>query len=139
MRISKAIVIAMFVVALVGFADSAYLTAEHVRGVIPPCRVLQGCEAVLSSNFASIGGVPVSVVGILFYGMMIVLVVMYLDSWDRRFLHGASWVSAAGFLGTLYFLAVQAFILHSFCQYCLLSALTSTTLLVLGIVVMRRD
>ena len=129
----------MFIAALVGFADSAYLTAEHVRGVVPPCTVLKGCEAVLASSFSSIGVVPVSLVGVLFYGAMIVLLVMYLDSWDRQILHRASWLSVAGFLGTLYFVFVQAFILHSFCQYCMLSALTSTTLLVLGIVVMKQD
>ena len=139
MRISNVIVGGMFVAALVGFADSAYLTAEHVRGVIPPCTVLKGCEAVLSSSFSSVGFVPVSLVGILFYGAVIVLLVMYLDSWDRRLLHGVSWLSAAGFLGTLYFVAVQVFILHSFCQYCILSALTSTSLVILGVLVMRRD
>ena len=139
MRISNVIVGSMFIAALVGFADSAYLTAEHVRGVVPPCTVLKGCEAVLASSFSSIGVVPVSLVGVLFYGAMIVLLVMYLDSWDRQILHRASWLSVAGFLGTLYFVFVQAFILHSFCQYCMLSALTSTTLLVLGIVVMKQD
>ncbi|HUO75400.1 MAG TPA: vitamin K epoxide reductase family protein [Candidatus Paceibacterota bacterium] len=139
MRISKAIVIGMFITALIGFADSAYLTAEHVRGILPPCTILKGCEAVLASGFSSIGPVPVSATGLLFYGAMIVLLVMYFDSWDRRFLHRAAWLSVAGFLGTLYFVAVQAFILHAFCQYCMLSALTSTTLLILGIVVMKRD
>lgn len=139
MRISNAIVSVMFIAALVGFADSAYLTAEHVRGVVPPCTILKGCEAVLSSAYAAVGPVPVSVVGILFYGAVIVLLVMYFDSWDRRLLHRTSWLAAAGFLGTLYFVGVQVFILHSFCQYCMLSALTSSILLLLGIVVMRRD
>lgn len=139
MRIRNAIVVGMFIAALVGFADSAYLTAEHVRGVVPPCTILKGCEAVLSSSFANVGPVPVSVVGVLFYGTIIVLLVMYFDSWERKLLHRTSWVASAGFLGTLYFVSVQLFILHSFCQYCMLSALTSSILLILGIVVMRRD
>ncbi len=59
MRLSNAIVIVMFIAALVGFADSAFLTAEHVRGIIPPCT-LGGCEGVLTSRYASIGGfIPV--------------------------------------------------------------------------------
>ncbi len=139
MRLSNAIVIVMFIAALVGFADSAFLTAEHVRGIVPPCT-LGGCEGVLTSRYASIGGfIPVSGLGLLFYGSMVVLLVMYLDSWDRRLMHAASWVSVAGFLGTIYFVFVQLFILHSICEYCMLSALTSTTLLISGIIVMQRD
>jgi len=138
MRISNTLAIVMLVAALVGFTDAAFLTAEHVRGVIPPCT-LSSCEQVLNSRFAAIGTVPVSAVGILFYGALIVLLVMYFDSWDRRLLHGVSWLTVAGFLGTIYFVSVQVFILHAICEYCMVSALASLTLVVIGGIIMRRD
>jgi uncharacterized membrane protein len=138
MRINNALIIAMMVVALVGFTDSAFLTAEHVRGVIPPCS-LSSCEQVLNSRFAAIGAVPVSAAGVLFYGAVIVLLVMYFDSWDRRLLHGVSWMTVAGFLGTLYFFSVQVFVLHAICEYCMVSAFASLTLVVMGGIIMRKD
>ena len=138
MRISNTLVILMLVMALIGFSDSAFLTAEHVRGVTPPCT-LSSCERVLSSGFAAIGAVPVSAVGVLFYGLLIVLLVMYFDAWDRRLLHGISWLTVAGFLGTLYFVFIQLFILHAICEYCMLSAFSSLTLVIIGGIIMRRD
>ena len=138
MRISNTLAIVMLVTALIGFSDSAFLTAEHVRGIVPPCT-LSSCEQVLTSRFAAIGVVPVSAVGILFYGILIVLLVMYFDSWDRRLLHGVSWLTVAGFLGTIYFFSVQVFILHAICEYCMLSAFSSLTLVAIGGIIMRRD
>ena len=138
-RIPKWQVVVFAVAALIGFTDAAFLTAEHVRGVVPPCSVVSGCEQVLTSPYAAIAGMPVSVLGMLFYGTILVLIIAFLDSYDRRVLHVACWLASAGFLATLYFVYVQAFIIHSFCQYCLLSALTSLILLLVGARIMSTD
>lgn len=136
--IRKWVLILLFCAALVGFADAAYLTAEHVRGIIPPCT-LKGCDRVLASAYATIGSIPVALVGTLYYGALLVLLVAYVDSWNRKVLHVFCWVVSAGFLGTLYFLYVQAFILHAFCQYCLVSALTTTLLFAISVRIMTVD
>ena len=52
------------VVALVGLADSVYLTAEKLSGAIVPCVVTSGCETVLTSEYAVLpGGVPLAALG----------------------------------------------------------------------------
>ncbi len=139
MRIHKGLLVAFFVAALVGFADASYLTAEHVRGVVPPCSVLTNCERVLTSSYAVVAGVPVSAVGLLYYGSLLVLLIAYVDSHNRRVLHVACWVISAGMLGTLYFLYVQGFVLGAWCPYCLVSAATTTTLFGMAVYVMRLD
>jgi uncharacterized membrane protein len=45
----------------------------------------------------------------------------------------------AMFLTTVWLLYLQAFVIHHFCQYCLLSALVTTTLTVLVFLARRQE
>lgn len=139
MHFPRYLIIILLLCAAAGFADSAFLTARHLQGIIPPCGGLGNCDEVLTSRFASIGPVPVAAFGMGYYGAVLVLLVAYFDTGSRRFAHWAAWVVTAGMLGTLYFLAVQLFVLKAFCPYCLLSALLTTTMFVLSVRFMRAD
>jgi uncharacterized membrane protein len=125
------IVSGALVIALIGFADAAYLTLEHFRGVIPPCTIA-GCDVVLTSAYSTVLGVPVSLAGVVFYLAMLVGLFMYVESRNLKVLKWTLMLSVIGLLSTLWFLFVQAFILNAFCQYCLLSAFTSITLFVIA-------
>ena len=138
MSLPKWLPILLFVAALVGFADASYLTAQHVRGILPPCAI-EGCDQVLTSKYAEIAGLPVAALGMLYYGTVLVLLIAFFDTANRRFLHGACWIICAGMLGTLYFLAVQLFIVHAVCIYCLLSAGTTTVMVIGAVRIMRMD
>jgi len=139
MRIPKWLLIVCFGAALIGFADSAYLTAQHVRGVIPPCGLASSCDTVLTSKYASVGPVPVAALGLLYYGAIIVLLIAYVDSGAYRPLHIATWLIGAGMLGTIYFISIQAFVLHAWCLYCLTSALMTFILFLCAVRIMRID
>jgi len=139
MRFPSTLIIVLLLCALAGFADSAFLTARHLQGIIPPCGGFGSCDQVLTSRFASIGPVPVAAFGMGYYGMVLVLLVAFFDTSDRRFAHWAAWVVTAGMLGTLYFLSVQLFVLHAICPYCMLSALLTTTMFILSVRFMRAD
>ncbi len=128
LHVPKWLLVVFFVAALVGFADSAYLTAQHVRGVIPPCGPASECEAVLTSSYASVGPIPVSALGLFYYGAILMLLVAYMDSGTLRFMHWVRWITHVGLVGTLYFVALQAFVLHAWCLYCLVSALMTLLL-----------
>lgn len=60
-----------------GFLDSLYLTIQHYQHAIPPCTV-GGCETVLTSSFATLWGIPVALLGAVFYGVMIILTGIYI-------------------------------------------------------------
>jgi uncharacterized membrane protein len=138
-NIQRWLVITFFVAALVGFADASYLTAEHVRGTVPPCSVLEGCDRVLTSEYASIKGMPLAVLGMLYYGTVLVLLIAYFDIGNRRILHIASWLVAVGFLFTLFLVYAQVFIIEALCPYCLLSALASTVMFAIAARIMKVD
>ena len=136
-----------FIVAVLGFADAAFLTAEHYRGVIPPCSTA-GCELVLTSQYSSLFGVPTSLLGALYYLAVALGAFMYLES-----KHGSGKVAAhhsfilkwtfiatvLGFLMSVWFVYLQLFIIPSICPYCMGSALTSTMLFITAIAMLRRS
>lgn len=128
--------IAVLIFAIVGFVDAAYLTWQHYTNSIPPCT-LHGCETVLTSSYAQIGPFPVSLFGAAYYLAMIVAGALLIEGATRL----RPWMMAGvsvGILFTGYLTILQAFVIHAWCQYCLLSAGTSVVLFILGVMLMRQ-
>ncbi|MBK9708962.1 MAG: vitamin K epoxide reductase family protein [Acidobacteria bacterium] len=121
------------IVSLIGLGDSIYLTAEHLAGRTIRCTVIRGCSEVLGSSYAKIAGLPTASFGILAYFTVFSLATLALFGY-RGAWKSLSLLVAAMFLATLWFVYLQAFVLHAFCQFCLLSAGTTTILLLLVLV-----
>jgi uncharacterized membrane protein len=119
-------------VALVGVADAVYLTVEHMSGRSVRCVVVSGCDAVLSSSYATVGdSVPLAAFGALAYFLAFSLATLAAFGYAVR---GAlSGLVALMFAFTLWLLYVQAFVLRAFCTYCLISAAVTTALALLVI------
>jgi uncharacterized membrane protein len=120
-------------VALVGLADSIYLTAEHYKGELPPCTIVQGCELVLTSAYAEIAGFPLALFGAAAYFVAFSLALLA-GFGNRRMwsLFGMQVILMAAF--TAWLLYLQGFVIGAFCQFCLLSAATTFALLILFII-----
>lgn len=132
----KIIAIIFVIVAALGFLDATYLTIEHYLNSIPPCTVLSGCEVVLTSGFNQILNIPVALLGSIFYLVMLIIAIACLDSRNIRTLRIGGYGSILGMLATLYFVYLQFFVIHHICIYCMTSAVTSTTLFVLGMIIL---
>ncbi|CAN5451772.1 hypothetical protein BH10ACI1_BH10ACI1_09750 [soil metagenome] len=121
------------VVALIGLADAVYLTIHHYTAEVVPCGEGFDCAAVLTSPYATIGGVPLAVFGAIAYFTAFSLAILATfgnrQTWR---IFGAQVVLMAFFTGWL--LYAQAFILKAFCQYCLLSAGVTFTLLIIALI-----
>jgi uncharacterized membrane protein len=108
-------------IALLGLADSIYLTVQHLTGQTVDCIASAGCETVLGSGYAHVGKVPLAALGAA--GYFTVFSLATLAAFDyasakRLFLLQVAMMLAV----TLWLLYVQAFVLHAFCDFCLLSA-----------------
>ena len=136
-NVPRWVVIVAFVIALIGFTDATYLSLKYFQGEIPPCTI-SGCETVLASGYSAIAGIPVALMGAIFYLAILVGLVMYFDTKNLRVLRNTLYLTVLGLLSAVWFTAVQAFILKAFCQYCLLSAVTSTLLFVIAIIVFSK-
>jgi uncharacterized membrane protein len=120
------------IISLAGLADATYLTVTHLTGDDLVCGSPGGCSAVLSSVYASVAGIPTAAFGALAYFVAFSSATLAAFGYARArtvFLL----VVMAMFGATLWLLYVQAFILHAFCPFCLLSA--ALTFLLAGIVV----
>jgi uncharacterized membrane protein len=121
------------IVALIGLADSVYLTVHHMTAVPVPCSMISGCETVLTSPYAEISGIPLAAFGALAYFLTFSLAI--LAAFGNRIawtLFGIQVILMSLFTAWLIYL--QAFVIGAFCQFCLLSALTTFTLLILFVV-----
>ncbi len=109
------------VVALAGLVDAIYLTVAHLAGEHVACGGSAGCSEVLSSKYASVAGFPLAGLGAAGYFTTFSLATLVACGYGqlRRWL---GFTVLAMFLGTLWLLYLQAFVLHAYCTYCLLSA-----------------
>ena len=107
--------------SLIGLADAIYLTVQHLTGQSLRCTIVSGCSEVLGSAYAHIGPVPLAALGALAYFTVFSLAILAAFGYRlaRPLLVG---LVAVMFLTTLWLLYLQAFVIHHFCQYCLLSA-----------------
>ncbi len=118
---------AAVVVAIIGLADSIYLTVHHFTTEPVPCSIVEGCEQVLNSQWAEIGGIPLAAfgAGAYFVAFSLALLTAFGDSRMWK-LFGIQATLMAAFSAWL--LYVQAALIGAFCQFCLLSAITSVLL-----------
>lgn len=126
--------VAAAVAAFVGFADSAYLTADHYLSLPLPCSLLHGCEVVLHSTWSMVGPVPLAAIGVLYYLAVLFSAVYLLTSmdWPKHATKLFFLVTLAGLIMSVVFESMQVFIIHALCQYCALSALMTLVLASLG-------
>jgi uncharacterized membrane protein len=127
----------MLALAAIGFIDAGYLAVEHFLNRVPPCSIISGCEKVTSSEYSVIFGVPMALLGALYYLAVILALVLYLDMRRDWMIKWTARVTAFGFVFSLWLVYLQLFVIKAICQYCMLSALSSTGLFVIGILVLR--
>src|SRR5260221_14036881 len=110
------------ILSFLGFLDAAYLTIIHYKNVIPPCSIAHGCETVLTSQYATIGPVPIALLGVFFYLSVLSLLGILSQGLKpkliTKLLLGITGLGVLIALGLIY---LQAFVLHAYCQYCLAS------------------
>ncbi len=114
----------------IGLADAIYLTVEHLTGHSLECVAAADCSKVLSSFYANVGPVPIAAFGALAYFATFSLATLAAFGYRLAAIF-LKLIIPAMFGTTLWLLFVQAFVLHAFCAYCLLSA--AVTLLLTGL------
>jgi uncharacterized membrane protein len=121
--------LASFVVAAVGLGVAGYLTAVHYGGGSPACAIAHGCATVQQSEYASLAGVPVALLGAIGYAA--ILVALLVDSEQARFATAFLALAGAGFSAWLTY--VEVFTLEAICIWCVASAVCMTILAALSV------
>ncbi|MFQ6014183.1 MAG: vitamin K epoxide reductase family protein [Anaerolineae bacterium] len=126
--------VAVSLLAGAGMMISAYLTYVHFAGGGPLCAGVGDCEAVNTSIYSELGGIPVALLGFGMYALILFIVLL------RRAIPGnrlyEEWFSLVPFglslVGTLYsayLTYIELFVLRAICPWCVASALIITAIL----------
>ncbi len=123
-------VLAIALIAFLGMVDTLYISIK--RGGPPvACHVTKGCNDVLTSKYSAVAGVPLSWFGLAFYLAVFSCAVFQLTG-SGNTVRLIFWPALLGFLVSLSLTSIQAFVLHAFCEYCLMSALFVTGIFTLS-------
>lgn len=136
-------------IALVGTLDTLYLTLVEFgffkEPAFCPTSGAINCQAVLTSSYAKVFDIPLSLFGMLAYIAIAVFAVapqLLKSSENKEFratVENSTWLLLfAGATGMIvfsgYLLYLMAFQIKAFCLYCLLSILCSTALFIITII-----
>jgi uncharacterized membrane protein len=136
-RTIKKYSIAFLLVSLLGMLDAGYLTVKHYTGAYIPCNILDGCNAVAQSEYSAILGIPVALLGVVFYVTVFILSMALLDSKNEKLIKYILLFAISGFVVSLFLTYLQVFVIKALCIYCLVSAVNTVVLLALSIMLSK--
>lgn len=125
--------------AVLGAAFMGYLTHLHSSGSASAiCDISENlsCSFVNSSAFSELFGIPIAVLGILYF--LTIVVMMLVPLWPDPF-RDAMLFTVFSLLFGLYLSGVELLVLDSFCLFCELSKLIMAIILVLAVQGCRAD
>jgi uncharacterized membrane protein len=120
-----------------GIFIASYLTYVKLFGIKPYCAGVGDCEAVQTSPYAELFGVPVAIWGLL--GYLALLVLFLVKRYDWRNLGWVArqaffLVTLVGVLYSAYLTYLELFVIDAICPWCVASAIVMAVLFVLAIV-----
>ena len=120
------------VLAWLGASISILLLQRHSGGGTLFCPVGAGCDAVLSSKYAVVMGIPLPWLGIGFYLALLLLSLWAYGTVSRpsraRLLGSVLWLSIVGVSFSAVLMFIQFRVLRAFCPLCTASALVVAAL-----------
>ena len=120
--------ILIILLAFAGLVNAVLIHEKTAGSIAAPCFIVQGCDTVLHSVYARAFGEPLSVWGMVYYSLLILLAVGYLIEKKGFMPYVLGGIVAIGLACSLYFLYLQIFVLGTFCSYCLLSLIDTVAL-----------
>lgn len=110
--------------AAVGLGIATYLLAVRILGEAPACGPVKGCETVAASEYATVAGVPVALLGVLFSITLLAACLAWWRRGDRRALYVAYGLGLAGIVAVVYLTYLELFVIEAICVWCVSYAVT---------------
>jgi uncharacterized membrane protein len=118
--------------AYAGFVISLYLTFVHYRGYVSPCYVVHGCETVQTSKYSVILGVPLALLGTIFFGLLFYVGIALVTGPHPLVVPAYKVLSFLGAVAIIPLFLLQAIVLKAFCTYCVATEVIMLALWVLS-------
>ncbi len=126
----------IWVAGIVGFIDASYLTLTKFTKAPLYCTPgLGDCHTVNASRWSELWGIPIAAFGLAAYAIVIlVLLLSKRSEWVNRYQNLILFaLSFTGFLYSVYLTYLELFVIRAICQWCMLSALSITVIMIAAI------
>jgi uncharacterized membrane protein len=123
---------------LIGLAIAGYLSVVELRGDLPYCGPLKGCEEVALSEYARVGGIPVAVFGVVLSISLFLLAIAWMRSGRIELLAAHYGLSLLGVVFEVYFTYLELFVIGAVCVWCASYGLSLVARFAVALLVWRR-
>ncbi|WP_084034572.1 vitamin K epoxide reductase family protein [Anaerobacillus alkalilacustris] len=126
-------------VAALGWAVSIFLSGVHFWILPFPAGfdVTGTPWAVMTSDWAYVMGIPLALLGAFYYLTVLLLAGMWYHSRHPLVLKVLTPISATGVIASSFFVYLQLFVIEAICPFCMVSAVASTILFTLELIMLR--
>lgn len=129
----------IMILGVAGFFIARYIRKHKKQNTPLVCPIRFDCHTVVHSDYARFLGIPVEILGMLYYAFIVVTYVFFVFypevfsfvSADVLNIFMIS-VSLAAFMFSAYLIGVQIFILKKGCSWCIVSAFVCLTIFILA-------
>jgi len=121
------------IIAIIGVFNAGYLSWVAVTGAAPTCFLNSGCDVVAASPFSKVFDIPLASFGVFFYAMIFGFSLWKVLVPATPVLRYLLPLASLGFLLSLYFLYLQAFVIGAYCEYCLFSLFDATVIFLVSL------
>jgi uncharacterized membrane protein len=124
--------------SLIGIGIAGYLTYTKLTNATVVCSASGGfnCDLVQSTIYSQLLGIPIQYIGL--GGYLSILAVLLLESripfLKKNGLVIVFMFTLFGFLYSAYLTAMEAFVIHAWCMWCVFSAITMTALFIASVI-----
>lgn len=116
----------LFIVAVLGLLVSGYLWFVYTGNTQAAlCREGGGCDKVRTSGYGYIGGIPTPVFGVVYYIMLAVSAILLTPFNVSLMRLPLTLLTGAGFAVSGWLTYLEAFVIHGWCTWCVMSAILS--------------
>jgi protein-disulfide isomerase/rhodanese-related sulfurtransferase/uncharacterized membrane protein len=125
-----------FALTLLGLFDSLYLLWVYASPAHPMVCLGGGCDQVRASRFAHIGGIPTPLFGVFMYGVLALLIFaepLVAPASDALLRRVVAVIAALGVIASAVLTAIEAFIIHAWCVWCVVQAVAVTLIFILSL------
>ena len=112
------------VLSFLGMIDTFYLILSTQSSAVT-CHVARGCTDVLGSQYSEVAGIPISWFGLSFYFATFAAAIIQIVG-KKQTIHLLMWPATLAILVSITLTGIQIFVLKSYCEYCLASAILVT-------------
>lgn len=131
----------LLALSLLGLFDALYLLWVYTSPSRPIVCLGGGCDAVRASSYAHLFGVPLPAFGVANY-LVLALLILAADLVSAPLARSIRAVLAAisggGFLYSIYLTSLEKWVIHAWCTWCVISAITVTCIFLLSLAELRR-